>query len=199
MAGGTTRPEGMSRPAAMNAEARFGGGLPVIGEAGFEPATARPQPEDTTAICVRARPMRPIRPRLGTHRTDRTMRPVPNWYHAHPPDEANQLGRAAVDKIKTAAPYGAALQPDLRCPSFPCMRILPQPMCGGLRIFRDEQGLTSADRIPTRRSYMSGLARKTALFAVAAVLAFSGAAGSVLADNSGHHGSTGPTSSARIN
>ena len=36
---------------------------------------------------------------------------------------------------------------------------------------------------------MSGLARKTALFAVAAVLAFSGAAGSVLADSSGHHDS----------
>jgi hypothetical protein len=36
---------------------------------------------------------------------------------------------------------------------------------------------------------MSGLARKTALFAVAAVLAFSGAAGSVLGDSSGHHDS----------
>jgi hypothetical protein len=35
---------------------------------------------------------------------------------------------------------------------------------------------------------MSGLARRAALFAVAAVLAFSGAAGSVLADSgSGHH------------
>jgi hypothetical protein len=34
---------------------------------------------------------------------------------------------------------------------------------------------------------MSGLARNTTLFAVAALLAFSGAAGSVLADNSAHH------------
>ena len=62
-----------------------------------------PQPEDTTAICVPTRPMRPMCPRFGTHRTDPTMRWVPSWYHAHPPDEANRLGRAAVDKDQTAA------------------------------------------------------------------------------------------------
>ena len=38
-----------------------------------------PQPKHTTAKCTRTRPMRPL---LGTHRTDRTMRPVPKRYRA---------------------------------------------------------------------------------------------------------------------
>ncbi len=44
-----------------------------IGETGFEPATARPQPADGGARCVSTRPHRPRRPRSKPHWSHRTM------------------------------------------------------------------------------------------------------------------------------
>ena len=64
------------------AETRFRSGFRESGRPDLNRRPLGPQPGDTTAICVRTRPMRPIRPRFGTYRTDRTIHPVPKRYYA---------------------------------------------------------------------------------------------------------------------
>jgi hypothetical protein len=73
-----------------------------------------PQPADAGAICVRTRPICPLHPRLGTHRTDWTMRPVPKRYHASVVGARSgpiRLSLPPADSQANAAPPGPVKPP----------------------------------------------------------------------------------------